>query len=86
MTKEKENTIPKLSQEPEKPLCTCMTDPFTSLPTDLRPRPKDVLSGLRKVTCPACGLSFWTNRETDLCIACEKKGVKLPETDAGVGG
>jgi len=78
MNYEKIQLQPKQNQEPEKPLCSCMTDPFNNLPPELRPRPKDVMSGLRKVTCPACGLSFWTNRDTDLCIECEKKGVHLP--------
>ncbi len=53
--------------------CTCITDPFLSLPPELRPRPKKK-SSLRKVTCPGCGLVYWTNRETDLCMECEKKG------------
>jgi len=74
----KDNPEQKQSQAPEKPLCTCMSDPFTSLPPDLRPRPKDILSGLRKVKCPACGFSFWTNRDTERCIECEIKGVVLP--------
>ena len=78
MNYEKIQLQPKQNQEPEKPLCSCMTDPFNNLPPELRPRPKDVMSGLRKVTCPACGLSFWTNRDTDLCIECEKKVLHLP--------
>jgi len=31
------------------------------------------------VTCPGCGLVYWTNRATDLCVECEKKGVRIPE-------
>ena len=76
----------KQSQEPEQPLCSCMTDPFNNLPPELRPRPKNVMSGLRKIRCPGCGLEYWTNRDTDLCIDCEKKGVKLPDADVGAGG
>ncbi|HHS96861.1 MAG TPA: hypothetical protein ENK08_03035, partial [Chloroflexi bacterium] len=53
--------------------CACVTDPFLSLPPELRPPPKKK-SSLRKVTCPGCGLVYWTNRETDLCMECEKKG------------
>ncbi len=53
--------------------CACVTDPFLSLPPELRPRPKKK-GNLRKVTCPGCGLVFWTNRETDLCMECERKG------------
>ena len=54
--------------------CACMTDAFAALPPELRPRPKKK-SSLRKVTCPGCGLVYWTNRETDLCMECEKKGL-----------
>lgn len=68
------------------PLCTCVTDPFSGLPPELRPRSRNSMSGLRKVTCPGCGLVFWTNRKTDLCIDCEKKGVKMPESAAKMGG
>jgi hypothetical protein len=65
------------------PLCTCVQDPFASLPPELRPRPVKSDFGLRKVTCPNCGFVYWTNRKTDLCVDCEKKGVKLPETKSG---
>ena len=82
-----------MADEPEKkkqtpPLqCTCVTDPFAPLPPELRPRPTGGKNtGLRKVTCPGCGLVYWTNRKTDLCVDCEKKGVKLPETPASPGG
>lgn len=67
-------------------LCTCVQDPFASLPAELRPRPVKSDFGLRKVKCPNCGFVYWTNRKTDLCIDCEKKGVKLPENDAKSGG
>ncbi len=53
--------------------CACVTDSFLSLPPELRPRPRKK-SSLRKVTCPGCGLVYWTNRETDLCMECERKG------------
>ncbi|MEW6716738.1 MAG: hypothetical protein AB1345_04445 [Chloroflexota bacterium] len=56
-----------------KPACTCMKDPLTDLPSD-SPKPTQKTGGLRKVTCPGCGLDYWTNRKTDLCLACEKKG------------
>ncbi len=79
MTDEIERTDPKDQEEPETPLCSCMSDPFSGLPPELRPRPKDVLSGLRKVKCPACGFEYWTNRDVDLCIDCVKKGVQFPK-------
>ena len=52
--------------------CSCMGDGFGALPPELRPRPEKK-SSLRKVTCPGCGLVYRTNRETDLCMDCEKK-------------
>lgn len=52
--------------------CTCVDDGFGALPPELRPRPKKN-SSLRKVTCPGCGLVYRTNRETDLCMDCERK-------------
>jgi hypothetical protein len=55
--------------------CTCVQDPFAALPPELRPKPMRKTGDLRKVTCPSCKLVFWTNRPTDLCIDCEKKGV-----------
>ena len=72
-----DNIKPKQNQELEKPLCSCLTDPFTSLPPELRPRNVDVMKGLRKVNCPSCGFEYWTNRDTDICIDCENKGVHL---------
>lgn len=57
------------------PLCTCIQDPFAGLPPELRPKPQPKKSGLRQATCPACGMNYWTNRPTDLCIECEKKGL-----------
>lgn len=61
------------------PRCTCVQDSFAALPPELRPRPAPKKGGLRKVTCPGCGMVYWTNRKTDLCPDCEKKGVRLPE-------
>ena len=74
-----DKTKPTKNEELEKPLCSCLTDPFTSLPPELRPRNLDVMKGLRKVNCPSCGFEYWTNRDTDLCIDCEKKGFLLTE-------
>ncbi len=53
--------------------CACNRDPFAGLPPEMRPQRQEAMSGLRKVTCPGCGLTFWTNRTTDVCIDCEKK-------------
>ena len=57
--------------------CTCVKDPLAALPPDLRPRSQKP-SDLRRVTCPGCGLIYRTNRPTDVCMECEKKGVKAP--------
>ena len=61
------------------PVCTCVQDPFATLPPELRPKPVHRDFGLRRVKCPNCGFIYWTNRKTDLCTDCEKKGVKLAE-------
>jgi len=61
-------------QKKPLPQCTCMKDSFAYLPREVRPKPAQKTGGLRKVTCPGCGLEYWTNRKTDLCITCEKKG------------
>jgi len=63
----------------DKPVggCSCTSDPFASLPPEMRPR-KDVMSGLRKVVCPICGLNYWTNRSTDVCSECERKQPAQP--------
>ncbi len=58
-------------------VCSCAGDPFADLPPELRPRPKPRMGNLRQVTCPGCGLQYWTNRSTDLCPDCEKKGVTI---------
>lgn len=61
---------PKDSESGPMP-CTCVKDAFAALPPELRPRSKKK-SSLCKVTCSGCGLVYWTNRATDLCIECEK--------------
>ncbi len=63
--------------------CTCIRDPFAGLPAELRPQPQPRRSGLRQVTCPGCGTSYWTNRATDLCIECEKKRPQDQKGEAG---
>lgn len=63
-------------------MCTCVQDPFAALPPELRPKAEPKKGGLRKTTCPGCGLTYWTNRATDLCIDCEKKGIQPPPADA----
>jgi hypothetical protein len=71
----------KTDEKPEetRPVdCVCVRDPFVGLPPELRPRPKPRLGNLRQVTCPGCGLQYWTNRSTELCTDCQKKGVKIP--------
>jgi len=55
--------------------CSCVADPFASLPPELRTRPQPKKGGLREAKCPGCGKVYWTNRKSDLCIDCEKKGI-----------
>ena len=50
--------------------CSCVSDPFASLPSELRPRPQPKKGGLRQLSCPGCGQNYWTNRETNVCIKC----------------
>ncbi len=56
--------------------CPCNADPFAGLPPEVRPKPEVRKSDLRQVTCPACGLEYWTNRTTDVCLDCQKTGPK----------
>ncbi len=66
----------------EKPVqCACIQDPFAALPPELRPRQRSWTDGLRKVTCPGCGRQYWTNRETDYCMDCEKKVPQKPSIE-----
>lgn len=58
--------------------CSCIADPFASLPPELRPRPQPKKGGLREVKCPGCGKIYWTNRKTDYCINCEVAGGRSP--------
>lgn len=56
------------------PSCSCVRDPFASLPPELQPKPQPKKGGLRQATCPGCGLEFWTSRKTDFCLDCERGG------------
>ncbi len=62
--------------------CSCASDPFGSLPPELRPH-KDAMSGLRKAVCPVCGLNYWTNRPTDVCSKCEPGAASQAQTLTG---
>ena len=59
--------------------CACNRDPFADLPAEMRPS-SNPMRGLRKTTCPVCGLAYWTNRDIDLCNDCEKKAVRSAPT------
>lgn len=63
-------------QSTKPPLCTCIQDPFAALPPEARPPTPPKKGDLRKVECPGCGMEYWTNRATDLCIDCERKGAR----------
>ena len=69
-------------KEPKKTTpadCACVRDPFADLPPELQPRSKPRMGNLRQVNCPGCGLNYWTNRSTDLCVECKKKGTNIPK-------
>lgn len=66
--------------EPTLPICSCAQDLFANLPAELRPKPVLNMGGLRNVTCPSCRRVYWTNRDTNLCIECEKKGVRVTQS------
>ncbi len=57
--------------------CSCVADPFGTVPVELRPEPHKKGS-LRQVHCPGCGKEYWTNRETDLCLDCERSRAHEP--------
>ena len=54
-----------------KPGGCCCGDPFAGLPAEMRPKPGAKDDRLRQVTCPGCGLIYWSNRKTDVCVTCE---------------
>ena len=62
----------------EEKQCSCIRNPFANLPPEMQPKLRKK-SSLRKVTCPGCGREYWTNRSTDVCFDCEKKGISAPE-------
>lgn len=69
---------PKNQKELQPSNCSCEKDPYMDLPPELRPKNRTWKAGFREVTCPGCGLEYWTNCEGDLCMDCKKKGVQIP--------
>jgi len=69
--KEEPSPEDKVSSKGSTTSCSCVSDPFASLPSELRPRPQPKKGGLRQVRCPGCGQEYWTNRATEVCIECE---------------
>jgi hypothetical protein len=67
----------KDKSESKQSSCCCLTDPFAELPPEARPPARSRMGRLRQVTCPGCGLKYWTNRSTDLCKGCQKKDIKI---------
>ena len=49
------------------------------LPPAMRSETVHRMDELWRVTCPGCGLAYWTNRKSDLCTDCEKKDIRLPD-------
>ena len=52
--------------------CRCVQDIFAALPPGERPHGKPPMGNLCHVTCPVCGLEYWTNRTANICRECEK--------------
>lgn len=76
-----ELNFPKNKKDPQPSNCSCVKDPYTDLPSELRPKNRSWKTGFREVTCPSCGLEYWTNMEGDLCMDCQKKGVQIPQKE-----
>jgi hypothetical protein len=57
--------------ESQQPECCC-GDPYAGLPAELRPKSGWKKGALRRVECPECGQVYWSNRDVDICITCEK--------------
>jgi hypothetical protein len=75
---EKEKEATKQLPEDKPGQCACFRDPFAAIPPEFRPRQRSWMDGLRKVTCPGCGLQYWTNRDSDDCSDCQKKNPQKP--------
>lgn len=73
----KKKSLPKNLADPQKEQenssCDCVQNPFDSLPPEIRPTNRSWKSKFRQVICPGCGLSYWTNISSDLCLVCKKK-------------
>jgi hypothetical protein len=63
--------------------CSCNPDPYAGLPPEARPKEPVKHGDLRNVECPGCGMDYWTNRATDLCIDCEGKATKRSASQSG---
>ena len=59
--------------------CSCVTDPFTGVPAELRLRPQKKGS-VRHVKSASCGKEECTNRQSWLRLDCEKLPVQCSDT------
>jgi hypothetical protein len=75
------SNIPNIQKDPQSPTCDCVKDPFADLPPELQPKNKSWKTGFRQVSCPSCGLKYWTNIEGDLCMDCQKKRIQNSSTE-----
>jgi hypothetical protein len=71
---------PNTEKGTQLPTCSCVKDPYAYLPPELQPKNRTWKSTFRQVTCPGCGLEYWTNCEGDVCTDCQKKGIQIPKT------
>ncbi len=54
-----------------EPVCHKKAISFPRRMTTFSPAESENKGLLRKTTCPKCGKTYWTNRETDICLDCE---------------
>jgi hypothetical protein len=76
----KEEKTPLENQESRS---CCSQNPYDALPPTLQPKNKTWKTRFLQVTCPDCGLDYWTDREIDHCNECQKiSGIANPKDAA----
>jgi DNA-directed RNA polymerase subunit RPC12/RpoP len=85
MDQEKSENQSKAQPKEESPLrpdqlssCDCAADAYAALPPELLPKQRSWKTGLRKVTCPECRTTFWTNKDKISCPECNTEIVLRP--------
>ncbi|MEM2968996.1 MAG: hypothetical protein QXJ40_02190 [Candidatus Bathyarchaeia archaeon] len=55
-----------------EPVCPKKAISFPRRMATFSPAKSENKGLLRKAVCPKCGKTYWTNRESDICLDCEK--------------